>query len=291
MKRARDRLLLALVLGLVAPPAGVAFTAGSALWLGFAVTGPLVGLTRLGIAGDLVSAGWHDVVLALAAGSWLVAVFLGAFRAMRLPTCSPSRAVGVGVGYVVVTQGLVATSAFFLERVDVEGVSMEPSFRPGEDVLVALGTPEPGTTRVGDVVLYPGPLGQEPWIKRVIARGGQVVSSGPDGLLVDGVPMGTPATMQIIARDKGCTSTLEVPLLTETQGERSWYVVVPHLGPETPLTVPPGHVYLLGDNRPSSYDSRRHGPVPEAALLGVARGIANGRSACGWDLSRWGARP
>mmetsp|Transcript_79082 Transcript_79082/g.219742 ORF Transcript_79082/g.219742 Transcript_79082/m.219742 type:complete len:177 (-) Transcript_79082:141-671(-) len=37
------------------------------------------------------------------------------------------------------------------------------------------------------------------------------------------------------------------------------------------LTVPSGHVWLLGDNRPFSHDSRHYGPVPIGLLQGKVR--------------------
>jgi signal peptidase I len=38
--------------------------------------------------------------------------------------------------------------------------------------------------------------------------------------------------------------------------------------PEAPRQVPPGQIYVLGDNPPVSDDSRSFGPVPVSALMG-----------------------
>jgi signal peptidase I len=51
------------------------------------------------------------------------------------------------------------------------------------------------------------------------------------------------------------------------------------------LTVPPGHVWLLGDNRASSVDSRQFGPVPLPDVVGRVRQIwfSRGDGAVRWD--------
>ncbi|MBV9338642.1 MAG: signal peptidase I [Solirubrobacterales bacterium] len=38
----------------------------------------------------------------------------------------------------------------------------------------------------------------------------------------------------------------------------------------TPITIPPGEYFMMGDNRPDSEDSRYWGPVPDKWIIGVA---------------------
>lgn len=132
----------------------------------------------------------------------------------------------------VVIIGVVFT--FFFRIITVTGNSMAPNYSDGDRVLVtgaALGVEQ------GDVVVVVNVL-EEPIIKRVVATEGQIVDFDEDmgELVVDGQPLAGEAYH--IAN--GITYVPDRP------GEVL----------EFPQTVPEGCVFVLGDNRQNSKDSR-----------------------------------
>jgi signal peptidase I len=152
---------------------------------------------------------------------------------------------------VVLAIVLIAVVFTFVCRVvTVTGTSMVPSFHDGDRVLVVSDL---NGVEQGDVVVIVNVL-EEPIIKRVIATEGQVVdfdyetkSVLVDGQVVDETQFGL---------ENGIT---EEPF--------SSFELL-----EFPQTVPEGCVFVLGDNRAVSEDSRYQdvGMIDERNILGKA---------------------
>ena len=138
---------------------------------------------------------------------------------------------------------LVLVFSFFFRIIQVDGSSMVPTPVNGDKLIVwgAGYTPQRGDVVIVDSYTTYG----KPLVKRVIAKGGDTIS---------------------IDYDAG---TVEVngELLQED------YIAAPtHLGydVEFPYTVPEGTVFVMGDNRNESLDSRSSyvGCIDERDILG-----------------------
>lgn len=142
---------------------------------------------------------------------------------------------------------IVTMLAFFLFGIDkIEGNSMNDSLRDGDLVLyIKLNT----SIKTGDIVLIKNPeVPSGVIIKRVIAVEGDVISVQPNGtVLLNKEFLEEPyARYEIINTDE--------PL--------QYY----------PFTIPEGTVFVMGDNRGNSKDSRflSVGPIPVSDVLGEA---------------------
>lgn len=125
----------------------------------------------------------------------------------------------------------------------VEGESMLPSFHTGEMVLVnkfiyKLRAPLPGEVVVLDDPLNP----RRQLIKRVIAVAGETVEIKEDQVYINGRPLAEDYINRELLRGESLPS----------------------------VTVPAEHLYVMGDNRGNSSDSRRIGPIPVTKLEGKA---------------------
>jgi signal peptidase I len=130
-----------------------------------------------------------------------------------------------------------------------------PQFR-----LPSLRDPKPG-----DVIIFKFP--HDPnvdYVKRCIATGNQTVEIRNKKIFIDGEsfypdeinPNIKHEDPDIIAYDKGYENVYPIGA-----GSRDNY---------GPVTVPEGHIFVMGDNRDRSYDSRKWGFVPIDHIVGKA---------------------
>jgi signal peptidase I len=139
----------------------------------------------------------------------------------------------------------------YLRLIEVTGASMNPTLYDGEQVLTLDLFYKP---QAGDVIAFraenydPGKI----LVKRVIATEGQEVSIDFEKgvVFVDGEPLDEPYTAEPI------------------------YTMLDYVGPQT---VPTGCVFVLGDNRNASNDSRTSsiGMVDEGLILGKVFAVAS----------------
>lgn len=130
---------------------------------------------------------------------------------------------------------------FLAQATRVYGQSMEPNLHTNERLVIEKFSYHFHGPRRGDVVVLRDPGGNpELLIKRVVGLPGERVTLADGRVYIDGQPLDEPYLDQ------------------STQGGgRSW-------------VIPPLSVFVMGDNRSASRDSRIFGPVPLEELIGRA---------------------
>lgn len=147
-------------------------------------------------------------------------------------------------GAVLLLIGVVRP--FVAEPFFVPTGSMAPTLVPGDHVLAWKLAYRLGEPRRGDLAVFSDPEGgEDALIKRVVGLGGDTVEVQDGVLHVNGVPRHEPYV------DYAMVDSI-------------------YFGP---VTVPSGHLFVMGDDRWNSRDSRDFGAVPEGDLAGkvVAR--------------------
>ena len=132
-------------------------------------------------------------------------------------------------------------NVFVVQAMTIDGPSMQPNLYYDQHVMIEKITYRfVHGPRRGDVVTFDLPGEEIPLIKRVVALPGETVEVRDGQVFIDG-------------------ELLEEPWITQLGGPGYSSTV-----------VPPLHVFVLGDNRPSSRDSRYFGPVSLEQIIGRA---------------------
>lgn len=145
--------------------------------------------------------------------------------------------------------------SFVVQRFFISGPSMEPTMYDGDQILVLklayrFGSPDRGDVVVFDRITTDGAIVQhDDLIKRVVATEGEVVEIRGCTVIVDGRPVDEPY--------------LE-PDGPDDPAERC------RMPDMAPVTVPEGDLFVMGDNRSESFDSRMFGPVDSHQVVGKA---------------------
>ncbi|MEZ5244295.1 MAG: signal peptidase I [Acidimicrobiales bacterium] len=162
--------------------------------------------------------------------------------------------VAVAIGALVVA---LLIKAFLLQAFYIPSASMEPTLHEDDRVLVNKLSYKIGDIQRGDVIVFEKPEGVggdiDDFIKRVIGLPGETVSFSGGSVFIDGSELsesyidGVPTNSGAVMN--GCANA---PAVADT------------------CVVPEGMIFVLGDNRGSSQDSRYFGPIDDDTIVGRA---------------------
>ncbi|WP_438492038.1 signal peptidase I [Paenibacillus sp. IHBB 3054] len=138
----------------------------------------------------------------------------------------------------------------------VDGPSMKPNFHTGERVIVNEILYDIRSPQRGEVIVFHVPSEGKDFIKRVIGVAGDTVKVEGDVVTVNGEPVNETYIQGAIDEahnNNALYNNKDFPNEDFTDG-----------------TVPEGHVFVMGDNRSDSTDSRMIGYVPLGDIVGRA---------------------
>jgi signal peptidase I len=193
------------------------------------------------------------------------------------PGASPPRTGRALLGALLLIAGSKASGfaakAWLVEAFSIPSGAMAPTLLVGDHVMVRKGAGQVGR---GDVVVFRYPLERSTlYLKRAMAVGGDTIEGRGGEIYVNG------AALPVVAVPTPCTPTENGPpgstpdrcsLFRETSGGRSYTIMRDHNFDERafgPVTIPAGHLFVMGDNRENSSDSRVWGTVPLADVEGI----------------------
>jgi signal peptidase I len=182
------------------------------------------------------------------------------FRTEEFPEPEPPEKKGSGWSRTIIdiVETILLSVLLFVginsvsSRIRVESISMQPTLYAGDFVLVNKIAYKFGSPHRGDVIVfkYPPDPTQVPYIKRIIGLPGDQVHITNGQVYVNGVQLYEPY------------------LASTTSRGGDW-------------TVPANELFVMGDNRNNSSDSRSWGFVPMYDVIGKAELVY-------WPPNKWG---
>ena len=177
---------------------------------------------------------------------------------------------------MIVTVALVLAlgiQAFLIKPYQIPSGSMIPTLTIGQRVLVDRIGQHFSTPHVGDIYVFHPPLNVTACTDPNEGENGD----GNDASQACDVAQTRESTQTFIKRVVGLPgdriSIRNGHVFRNGVKEPDSYIVPCQGGAcnfPTPITIPRGDYYMMGDNRPDSEDSRYWGPVPKAWIIGRA---------------------
>lgn len=216
-----------------------------------------------------------------------IAAFVGIFSVMDAALISPSlqvvrwrRILLLWIAFWVAS----LTGGCFIKTHQIElfcipSSGMAPTLQVGDYIMVNKTNQSPHR---GEIIVFVYPIDPDKdFIKRVIAVGGDTVQLCGGQVLLNGQPLRRVAQpgqceYEDYDEDRRLWSRVQCVAYREWNGSESYLTIHNQSTAEqskectTPVTIPTGHVFVLGDNRDNSHDSRYWGTVPLDSFKGKA---------------------
>ncbi len=186
------------------------------------------------------------------------------------PAKKPKSGVASAIEWILVIGGAILLAVIvkmvLLQAFYIPSASMYPTLQKGDRVLVNKISYKLHDVNRGDVVVFERPPSETATnipdlIKRVVGLPGEQIVIEGGRVYIDGQLLDEPYLPE------GVTTTAENAPLKCAR--------------EAPCVVPEGDVWVMGDNRNDSKDSRYFGPIDEDSIVGRAFVVV-------WPLNRLG---
>jgi signal peptidase I len=229
-----------------------------------------------------------------------------------VPAFRKQNAIGVGIGIAKALVVALLIRAIFIEPFRIPSGSMLPTLQIGDQIFVnkfIYGVHIPWANVVpfvivrpparGDVIVFENPITGQDYIKRVVGIPGDVIELKDDRVYLNGhvVPAQlVDRRVEVWDRPEDSPWRLQRPdLWRETLGGREHDILLDEdmrtRDPPTsePIRVPPNSVFVMGDNRDNSLDSRFGLGGPRRVVVFVPDGNIKGKAMIIWlSLSHGG---